>query len=142
MYPSVPKHPDFVTLERRMLTFWSEAEIFRKQFQSVASLAPTGPVWLTFHRPIWASGGGAFGFTIGDNKTLAAAAKDRVRVADDDTWSDIFSKILVEHVEPNLGQGRLTVLFEYPAPEAALARTKASPEYWANKRVAAAKSTS
>jgi lysyl-tRNA synthetase class 2 len=53
-------------------------------------------------------------------------AKSRIRVADDDTWSDIFSKILVEHVEPNLGQGRLTVLFEYPAPEAALARAKAS----------------
>ena len=48
----------------------------------------------------------------------------RVRIADDDTWSDIFSKVLVEHVEPNLGQGRLTVLFEYPAPEAALARAK------------------
>jgi len=47
-----------------------------------------------------------------------------VRIADDDTWSDIFSKVLVEHVEPNLGQERLTVLFEYPAPEAALARTK------------------
>ena len=49
-----------------------------------------------------------------------------MRVADDDTWSDIFSKVLVEHVEPHLGQGRLTVLFEYPAPEAALARTKPS----------------
>jgi lysyl-tRNA synthetase class 2 len=60
----------------------------------------------------------------GDRAALAAAAKDRVRVADDDTWSDIFSKVLVEHVEPHLGQGRLTVLFEYPAPEAALARTK------------------
>jgi elongation factor P--(R)-beta-lysine ligase len=62
----------------------------------------------------------------GDAAALAAAAKQRVRVADDDTWSDIFSKILVEHVEPNLGQGRLTVLFEYPVPEAALARPKAS----------------
>jgi elongation factor P--(R)-beta-lysine ligase len=60
----------------------------------------------------------------GDRAALAATAKDRVRIADDDTWSDIFSKVLVEHVEPNLGQGRLTVLFEYPAPEAALARTK------------------
>src|SRR5436190_847549 len=59
----------------------------------------------------------------GDRAALAAAARERVRVADDDTWSDIFSKVLVEHVEPNLGQGRLTVLFEYPAPEAALART-------------------
>ena len=62
----------------------------------------------------------------GDRAALAAAARARVRITDDDTWSDIFSKVLVEHVEPNLGQGRLTVLFEYPAPEAALARTKAA----------------
>jgi lysyl-tRNA synthetase class 2 len=62
----------------------------------------------------------------GDREALAAAARGRVRIADDDTWSDIFSKVLVEHIEPNLGQGRLTVLFEYPAPEAALARAKAS----------------
>jgi lysyl-tRNA synthetase class 2 len=62
----------------------------------------------------------------GDRDSLAAAARERIRTTDDDTWSDIFSKVLVEHVEPNLGQGRLTVLFEYPAPEAALARAKAS----------------
>jgi elongation factor P--(R)-beta-lysine ligase len=62
----------------------------------------------------------------GDRDRLAAAARDKVRISDDDTWSDIFSKMLVEHVEPHLGQGRLTVLFEYPAPEAALARTKAA----------------
>ncbi|QWG21380.1 EF-P lysine aminoacylase GenX [Bradyrhizobium sediminis] len=62
----------------------------------------------------------------GDRARLAAAAKGQVRISDDDTWSDIFSKVLVEHVEPKLGQGRLTVLFEYPAPEAALARTKPS----------------
>ena len=62
----------------------------------------------------------------GDRAALAAAANVRVRISDDDTWSDIFSKVLVEHVEPGLGQGRLTVLFEYPAPEAALARTKPS----------------
>jgi elongation factor P--(R)-beta-lysine ligase len=62
----------------------------------------------------------------GDRAALAEAAGARVRITDDDTWSDIFSKVLVEHIEPNLGQGRLTVLFEYPAPEAALAQTKAS----------------
>jgi elongation factor P--(R)-beta-lysine ligase len=60
----------------------------------------------------------------GDRAALAAAARAQVRITDDDTWSDIFSKVLVEHVEPNLGQGRLTVLFEYPVPEAALARPK------------------
>ncbi len=58
----------------------------------------------------------------GDRDALASAAGNRVRIVNDDTWSDIFSKILVEHVEPKLGQGHLTVLFEYPAPEAALAR--------------------
>ena len=62
----------------------------------------------------------------GDRARLAAAAGQKVRISNDDTWSDIFSKILVEHVEPNLGQGRLTVLFEYPVVEAALARAKPS----------------
>jgi len=60
----------------------------------------------------------------GDRAALARAAAGKVRLAEDDTWSDIFSKILVEHVEPKLGQGRLTLLCEYPAPEAALARAK------------------
>jgi len=58
----------------------------------------------------------------GDRAALATAAKAQVRITEDDTWSDIFSKVLVEHIEPRLGQGRLTVLFEYPVPEAALAR--------------------
>jgi len=62
----------------------------------------------------------------GDRAQLAAAAGQSVRISDDDTWSDIFSKVLVAHVEPRLGQGRLTILFEYPVPEAALARAKPS----------------
>ena len=62
----------------------------------------------------------------GDRAALAAAAGKKVRITGDDTWSDIFSKVLVEHVEPQLGQGRLTVLLEYPVPEAALARAKPS----------------
>lgn len=61
----------------------------------------------------------------GDRDTLAAGVRGKIRISDDDTWSDLFSKVLVEHVEPQLGQGRLTVLYEYPTPEAALARVKA-----------------
>ncbi len=41
----------------------------------------------------------------GDRAALAAAAKARVRITEDDTWSDIFSKVLVEHVEPTSGAG-------------------------------------
>jgi lysyl-tRNA synthetase class 2 len=62
----------------------------------------------------------------GDRARLASAAGQKVGISDDDTWSDIFSKVLVGHVEPRLGDGRLTILFEYPVPEAALARAKPS----------------
>ncbi len=47
-----------------------------------------------------------------------------VRVAADDDWSDIYSRILVERIEPRLGIGRLTILCDYPVSEAALARTR------------------
>jgi len=57
-----------------------------------------------------------------DTETLAGQAKAAgVRVAVDDGWSDIFSRLLSERVEPNLGLGRPTVLHAYPANEAALA---------------------
>jgi lysyl-tRNA synthetase class 2 len=45
-----------------------------------------------------------------------------IRTAKDDTWSDLFSRVLVEKIEPFLGAGRATVFCEYPAAEAALAR--------------------
>jgi lysyl-tRNA synthetase class 2 len=62
-----------------------------------------------------------------DRDGLAAAAKDAgIRVAEDDTWADVFSRVLVERIEPHLGLGRATLLCEYPIPEAALARPKAA----------------
>jgi len=61
----------------------------------------------------------------GDRDRLADMAKGAgIRVAADDNWSDIFSRVLVEKIEPNLGIGRPTILCEYPAIEAALARHK------------------
>jgi len=60
-----------------------------------------------------------------DREALARAARGAgERVAADDTWSDIFSRILVAHIEPRLGAGRPTILCEYPLAEAALARAK------------------
>jgi len=61
----------------------------------------------------------------GDRVALAAAAvKVGVAIAKDDTWGDIFSRILAERVDPHLGIGRATILYEYPLPLAALARAK------------------
>jgi lysyl-tRNA synthetase class 2 len=62
---------------------------------------------------------------LGDRDRFAAAAEAAgVRVAADDTWSDIFSRVLSENVERHLGIGRPTILYEYPVSEAALARPK------------------
>ena len=54
----------------------------------------------------------------------AQAGAAGIRTAHDDSWADLFSRVMVEKVEPNLGQGRATILCEYPASEAALARPK------------------
>jgi lysyl-tRNA synthetase class 2 len=58
-----------------------------------------------------------------DRNALAmAVAAAGLRVAVDDTWSDLLSRVLVAKVEPHLGLGRATILDRYPAAEAALAR--------------------
>jgi lysyl-tRNA synthetase class 2 len=61
----------------------------------------------------------------GDRDMLASRAKRAgFSIADDDGWSDIFSKLLAARVEPKLGLGRPTILYDYPRAEAALARPK------------------
>jgi len=58
-----------------------------------------------------------------DREALARAAQAAgIRIGDDDHWGDIFSRVLVEKIEGNLGVGRATVLDQYPAVQAALAR--------------------
>ncbi|HVV29203.1 MAG TPA: EF-P lysine aminoacylase EpmA [Rhizomicrobium sp.] len=61
----------------------------------------------------------------GQGDAFALRAKARragIDVSDDDGWSDMFAKVLTLRVEPRLGLERPTVLYEYPACEAALAR--------------------
>jgi elongation factor P--(R)-beta-lysine ligase len=58
-------------------------------------------------------------------RLAAAAHAAGIRTAADDTWGDIFSRVLVERVEPQLGLERATILYEYPAAQSPLARPKA-----------------
>jgi lysyl-tRNA synthetase class 2 len=59
----------------------------------------------------------------GDADALRSRARrGGIDVADDDDWSDMFSKILTLLVEPRLGMERPCILYEYPVCEAALAR--------------------
>ncbi len=62
-----------------------------------------------------------------DRDALESMANDiGVAVAEDDTWGDIFSRVLVERIEPRLGNGRATILDEYPTVMSALAAPKAA----------------
>ena len=69
-----------------------------------------------------------------DRDALAALAAARgIRAAADDTWSDIFSKVLSATVEPELGRERPTLLTHYPASEAALARLSGGDPLYAER---------
>jgi elongation factor P--(R)-beta-lysine ligase len=56
------------------------------------------------------------------NAFARAAQASGIRIGDDDRWGDIFSRVLVEKIEGHLGLGRATILDQYPAVQAALAR--------------------
>ncbi len=58
--------------------------------------------------------------TADDAPALAAAAGTRLR--DNETWEDLFFRLLLERIEPRIGQHRPTFLTHWPAAQAALAR--------------------
>ncbi len=87
-----------------------------------------GAEWITVNDAFRAHAGVDLLSTIRIDGTAdrdALAAVSPVAFGQGESWSDIFSRILSERVEPQLGNGRITVLYEYPCVEAALARTSA-----------------
>ncbi len=63
-----------------------------------------------------------------DRERLAGTVRAvGIRIGDDDTWGDIFSRVLVERIEGTLGIGRATILDEYPAALSALAQPAQGP---------------
>ncbi|WP_090230179.1 EF-P lysine aminoacylase EpmA [Filomicrobium insigne] len=62
-----------------------------------------------------------------------AATAIGIACAEDDTWSDIFSRVLTAKVEPQLGMDHPVLLTDYPACEAALAQRKPDDERLAER---------
>ena len=50
------------------------------------------------------------------------ARRAGVRLRDNETWEDLFFRLMLDRVEPHLGRDRPTILSHWPAPLAALAR--------------------
>lgn len=67
------------------------------------------------------------------DKLAKAAQGNNLRIAEDDSASDIFSRIMVEKIEPYLGLGRMTFLNYYPIAEAALARSSVKDRRFAER---------
>lgn len=61
------------------------------------------------------------------------AVKAGARVLKDDSWDNIYFAVLNELIEPHLGEGRMTFLYEYPAHMAVLSRKKESDPRWAER---------
>lgn len=67
-------------------------------------------------------------------KKFAAAAEEQgVRVTEDDSWSDIFHAVMAEKIEPHLGVGTPTILYDYPVSEAALSQKKLEDKRFAER---------
>jgi lysyl-tRNA synthetase class 2 len=50
-----------------------------------------------------------------------------------DSWEDLFFRIFLEKIEPNLGVGVPTILYDYPVSMAALSRPKPGAEHLAER---------
>jgi lysyl-tRNA synthetase class 2 len=69
-----------------------------------------------------------------DRDALATRARATgVQVREQDSWSDIFSRTVVEKIEPMLGSPGPDVLDLYPVHEAALARPNAADPRWSER---------
>jgi lysyl-tRNA synthetase class 2 len=56
------------------------------------------------------------------DNALALANAARTRLRENETWEDLFFRLLLERVEPRLGRSHPTFLTHWPAAQAALAR--------------------
>lgn len=58
-----------------------------------------------------------------DRARLAAAAQGvGLHVGETDSWDDVFFRVMLDRIEPHLGHGVPTILYDYPVSMAALSR--------------------
>ncbi|MDD9900168.1 MAG: EF-P lysine aminoacylase EpmA [Alphaproteobacteria bacterium] len=68
---------------------------------------------------------------LGDLAHIRAAGRETgVHISDHDDWDNALLKILMDKVEPHLGMGAPTIIYDYPVSMAALSRAKpADPRF-------------
>ncbi|MBI5620061.1 EF-P lysine aminoacylase GenX [Candidatus Gottesmanbacteria bacterium] len=67
-------------------------------------------------------------------ETIAKLARAKgYRVEETVEWEEVFHQIFLNEVEPHLGRGKPTILYEYPSDLAALAKLKADDDRFAER---------
>jgi len=61
------------------------------------------------------------------------AKKKGYKVEKNNTWEELYNQIFLNEVEPHLGQGKPTILYEFPSVVAALAKLKTSDPRFAER---------
>ncbi len=62
---------------------------------------------------------------LSEEKLLEAAAKKGYQLTDTHTWEQAYHQLFLNEIEPNLGQAAPTIIYDYPASQAALSKKKA-----------------
>lgn len=65
------------------------------------------------------------------DRGMFAAALRGIGIAssEDDSWDELFFRVMILKVEPQLGRRQITILSEYPASQAALANIRPDPDW-------------
>lgn len=66
-------------------------------------------------------------------KIIPIAKKKGYRVDAHVVWEELYDQVFLNEVEPHLGRGKPTILYDYPAAVAALSRTKKSDPRFAER---------
>ncbi len=61
------------------------------------------------------------------------AATKGYRVEKNNTWEELFNQIYLNEIEPHLGKGKPTIIYEFPAQLAALAKKRTSDPRFAER---------
>lgn len=61
------------------------------------------------------------------------ALKKGYKVSPSDTWEELYDQIFLNEIEPHLGRGKPTIIYDYPASQAALSRKKKSDPRFAER---------
>jgi len=94
----------------------------------------TGPwEWITVAEAFKKYADVNFDNFLDEKKARGIAAQKGYTLKERTTWEELYNQIFLNEIEPRLGQGKPTIIYEFPAAVAALAKLKKSDPRFAER---------